>query len=181
MLLLGPFYYTTARHDWDFTFYDVPPEHANECIETGFGRGIYTNKIYSKLYDWLIANAAYFTQPGDYAISYVVSPMVHMITGLRPALDDTFIYFGKSNNYFEKCIEKMEERERKPKIAFIFERAPVFIKRPRIFPNKQINFVSSQDPISMYIKNHMRPASTFKIADDHIVRCYVDFNYRKSE
>jgi len=178
ILLLGPFYYTTARHDWDFTFYDVPPKHANVRIETGFGRGIYTNKIYSMLYNWLVTNADYFSQPGDYAISYVVSPMVHMITGLRPALDDTFIFFDKSNNYFEKCITKMEQRGRKPKIAFIFERTPIFIRRPRIFPNKQIDFASSNDPISMYIKKHMTPVSRFTISDDHVVRCYVDYNLK---
>jgi len=175
-LLLGPFYYTTARHDWDFTFYDVVPKYANVRIETGFGRGIYTNQIYSKIYDWLIANATYFTQPDDYAISYIVSPMVHMITKLRPSLDDTFIFFEKPNSYFKKCIEKMEQRGREPKIAFIFERWPIIVGGAEIFRAKELDFPSSRDPISIYIKTHMTPVSTFKISDDHIIRCYVDYN-----
>ena len=179
MLLLGPFYYTTARHDWDFTFYDVLPKHANVRIEKGFGRGIYTNQIYSKLYNWLIANANYFTRPGDYAISYLVSPMVHMIVDLRPSLDDTFIFFEKPNSYFEKCIQKMEQRGRRPKIAFIFERWPMIIGGSEVFRAKELDFLSSGDPISLYIKAHMIPASTFKISDDHIIRCYVDFDLAK--
>jgi hypothetical protein len=178
-LLLGPFYYTTARHDWEFTFYDVRPEYANVRIDTGFGRGIYTNQIYFKLYNWLIANANYFTEPGDYAISYVLSPMVHMVTKLRPSLDDTFITFEYSSNYYEKSIEKMKQRGRKPKITFIFERTPVIMGGSEIFPDRVFDFPSSRDPISIYIKTHMTPASTFKISDDHIIRCYVDFNLPK--
>ena len=178
ILLLGPFYYTTARHDWEFTFYDVKPEYANVRLETGFGKGIYTNQIYSRLYDWLIANANYFTQPNDYAISYVVSPMVHMITRLRPSLDDTWL-FQKSESYFEKSIQKMEQREREPKIAFIFDRLPVILNGSKMFPDKQLDFLASGDPISIYIKKHMTPASTFKISEDYIIRCYVDFNLPK--
>ena len=181
ILLLGPFYYTTARHDWEFTFYDVRPEDANVRIATGFGRGIYTNKLYSRLYDWLIANANYFTQPDDYAISYVVSPMVHMITRLKPSLDDTWIFLEKSESYFEKSIQKMEQRGREPKIAFIFDRLPVILNGPEMFPDKQLDFLASGDPISIYIKKHMTPASTFKISDDHIIRCFVDFNLPKNQ
>ena len=100
MLLLGPFYYTTARHDWDFTFWDVPPKYENVRIKSGFGRGIYTNQIYSSLYDWLIATTNYFTRPNDYEISYAVSPMVQMITKLRPSPDDTYITFMVPNRYY---------------------------------------------------------------------------------
>jgi hypothetical protein len=184
ILLLGPFYYTTARSDWSFTFFDVQPKQATVQLETGFGKGIYTNPLYSKLYDWLIANAATFTQPRDYAISYTVSPMTHMITGLRPSLDDTFIIFEKPRSYFEKCIEKMVQRGREPKIAFIFERMPILIpvsveKGTVTFPGKAFDFQSSDDPISTYVKTKMTQMSTFKISDDHIIRCYVDNNLPK--
>jgi len=179
ILLLGPFYYTTARHDWDFTFFDVPPKQETIRIEAGFGRGIYTNQLYSKLYDWLTANAAAFTQPNDFAISYIVSPMVHMITRLRPSLDDTFITFSKSRSYYEKCIKNMEQRGREPKIAFIFERMPALFpvsleKGTVTFPGKQFDFQTSNDPISNYIKTHMIQVSTFKISKDNVIRCYVD-------
>ena len=184
IMLLGPFYYTTARHDWDFTFFDVRPKQDKVRIKAGFGRGIYTNQLYSRLYNWLAANAAAFTQPDDYAISYVVSPMVHMITRLRPSLDGTFITFDKPQNYYEKCIKKMEKRGREPKIAFIFERRlmllPVSHKLDSvIFPGKEFNFPSSQDPISVYIRTHMTPAATFKISNDHVIRCYVNHNLPK--
>ena len=177
--MLAPFYYTTARHDWDFTYFDVPPKQENVQIETGFGRGIYTNQLYSKLYDWLIANAAAFTQPDDYAISFVVSPMVHMITKLRPSLDDTFITFAKPGSYYEKCIEKMKQRSRDPKIAFIFEWRPMLLPKSSkssvvTFPSKEFNFMSTQDPISNYVKTDMTPVSSFKISNDQIIRCYVN-------
>ena len=184
LFLLGPFYYMTAENDWEFTFFDVVPAQADTRIETGFGRGIYTNHLYSMLYDWLIANASAFTQPDDYAISYAVSPMVHMITGLRPSLDDTFIIVDKSRHYFEACIEFMKEKDRAPKIAFVFERIPAFSpasqkKGTLSFLGKSFDFISSMDPISVYVRTHMTPASTFKISDDHIIRCYVDFNLGK--
>lgn len=179
ILLLGPFYYTTAQHDWNFTMFDVQPKQATVRLETGFGRGIYTNQLYSKLYDWLIATAATFTQPDDYAISYIESPMVHMITRLRPSLDDTFITFEKPRSYFEKCIKKMEQRGREPKIAFIFERTPAYFpvsleQGTVTFPGKQFDFPSSNDPISTYVKTHMTPGGAFKISDDYVIRCYVD-------
>ena len=179
LLLLSPFYYMTAENDWNFTYFDVQPAQADTRIETGFGRGIYTNQLYSKLYDWLIANAAAFTKPGDYAISYAVAPIVHIITGLRPSLDDTFVIFEKSESYFEECIEFMKQKHREPKIAFIFERMPALYPLPQEkgavgFFGKSFDFMTSQDPISVYVRANMTPASTFKISDDHIIRCYVN-------
>ena len=185
MLLLGPFYYHISENDWEFTFFDVAPKQANTRIETGFGRGIYTNRLYSKLYDWLLANAATFTQPGDYEISYAVAPMVHMITGLRPSLDDTFSILTKSRDYYKKCINKMEQRGREPKIAFIFERMPALFPVPNkkgavTFFQKSFDFMTSQDPISAYIHTHMTSAATFKISEDHIIRCYINTDLPKN-
>ena len=179
MLLLGPFYSLTALSDWNFTYFDVKPRQANIKIETGFGKGIYTNPLYYKLYNWLTTNAKILAKPDDYAISYVVSPMVHMITGLLPSLDDTYINMAKSKNYYEKCIKKMKLQGREPSIAFIFEREMFLIpaastRKSLAFPAKEIDFKASQDPVSKYIKSNMIQASTFKISDDHIIRCYVD-------
>ncbi len=181
LLLLGPFYYMVSENDWEFTYFDVVPEHADTRIETGFGMGIYTNRFYAKLNNWLIVNAAKFTKPNDYAISYILSPMVHMITHLRPSFDDTFIDFHKSKHskhYFEECIEFMKERGREPKIAFIFERMPALNPVSREngsvrFFRKSFDFMTSEDPISMYVRAHMTLAATFKISDDNIIRCYV--------
>ncbi len=184
IMFLGPFYYSTIRNDWDFTYFDVKPNQANVRIKTGFGRGIYTNQLYSELYDWLVANASAFAQPGEYAISYIVSPMVHMITRLHPSLDDTFITFFKPMSYYEKCIQEMKQRGREPKIAFIFERMPFLLpgsveRGSMAFPGKQFDFRCPQDPISTYVKMHMKPASTFKISENQIIRCYVNTNLSK--
>jgi len=183
LLLLGPFYYMTAENDWEFTFFDVQPAQANVTIESGFGKGIHTNPLYLKLYDWLIANAAAFTQPSDYSISYAVAPMVHLITGLRPSLDDTFIVFDKSESYFEECIKFMKQKHREPKIAFIFESMPALFpvsqeKGTVRFFGKSFDFMSSHDPISVYVRKNMTPASTFKISDDYVIRCYVNQNLK---
>ena len=184
ILMVGPFYYTTARNDWKFTFFDVQPKQMNTCIETGFGKGIYTNQLYFKLYNWILANASAFTETDDYAISYIVSPMVHMITHLRPSLDDTFINFAKPGHYYMKCIDQMKQKGREPKIAFIFERMPIlspvsFEKGTVTFPAKEFDFPTSLDPISIYVKTHMTPTSIFKISDEHIIRCYVNNNLSK--
>ena len=95
--------------------------------------------------------------------------------------DDTFITFDKSRSYYEKCIEKMEQRGREPKIAFIFERRPMLLpvslqKDTVNFPPKSFNFISSQNPISIYVKTHIIQASVFKISEDHIIRDYVNQN-----
>ena len=37
------------------------------------------------------------------------------------------------------------------------------------------DFFTSLDPISVYVRTHMTPASTFKISDDNVIRCYVEF------
>jgi len=179
LLLLGPFYYTTAKNDWDFTYYDVPPKLANVKIETGFGRGIYTNELYDNVYKWIDAKAKEYTQPGEYSISYIVSPMVHMITRLRPSLDDSYVTSLKPPAYYKKAIEEMERLGREPKIAFIFERILALIPatpdhKSFFFPPRELDFPSSTDPISRYVKTHMTPAAEFEISDNNIIRCYVE-------
>ena len=179
LLLLGPFYYMVAENDWEFTFFDVQPKLANARIESGFGKGIYTNRIYLKLYDWLIANTEAFSNPDDYALSYTVSPMTHMIIKRRPCFDDTFIDFSKSEQYFKNCIGFMKKNSREPKIAFIFESMPALFPVSREkgtvqFFGKSFDFETSQDPMSIYVRSNMTRMSTFKISEDHIIRCYVN-------
>jgi hypothetical protein len=179
--LLGPFYYYTALSDWNFSFFDVHPQQANAKIEKGFGKGIYTNQVYSELYKWISAKAETYSQPNDYAISYVVSPMVHMISKRRPSLDDTYITFQKPDDYYETAIEKMKERHREPSIAFVFERMPALIPvslDEKIFswPERAFHLNSSDHPISRYIKKNMVMTGEFVISKeaDHIIRCFID-------
>lgn len=79
----------------------------------------------------------------------------------------------------------MKQKGREPKIAFIFERRPmllpVSLERGTVdFPPKTFDFMTSQDPISIYVRANMTPASTFKISDDYIIRCYVNQSLKRN-
>jgi hypothetical protein len=169
-LFFTPFYYATAWADWQFTFFDVAPEQANVEIETGFGKGIKTNQVYKDLYGWISTTSQAYSDKDDYVISYVVSPMVHMIARRRPAMDDTFIPFSFSEDYYHKAIEFMKNRGRKPKLAYIFEAMPVLLPvsledPKRIWMGKQFSFPSG-DPISQYILDNMTPMQRFPISKE---------------
>lgn len=179
VLLLVPFYYTTARFDWNFTYFDMPPREEDVQITSGFGKGIHTNRLYRKLYDWVAACGEKYSKPGDYAISYVVSPMVHMIIKRRPSLDDTYVTFGKPMSYYEKDIAKMKKDGRNPRITFVFEGMPLFL--PSASKNtthhwmpRQFEFLTSWDPISSYVKNHMKQVSEFSLPEGNTARCFID-------
>lgn len=190
--ILAPIYFSTILHDWQFTFFDVTPSQMHVTIDKGFGKGIKTNLVYAKLYEWIGDCTDAFAKPDDFLLSYAVSPMTHMITKLRPSLDDTFITSRIPVSFYKKAIESMEKRGRQPKIAFIFERMPmlipVSIEKSTVefveFSAKQFDFISSQGPLSVYVKTHMTQMSTFQISEDYIIWCYVDNNLpedRKSE
>ena len=180
IVILMPIYCSTIEHDWEFTAFDVSPGQMDVTIEKGFGKGIKTNELYGKLYEWIEKNADTFAEPNDFLLSYVVSPMTHMITRLRPSLDDSYIDMTIPASHCQSSIQSMERKGRNPKIAFIFERMPLLIpvstKKDTVvtFLKKQLDFPSSQDPISSYVKTHMTPASEFNISNDNIIRCYVD-------
>jgi hypothetical protein len=179
VLFFAPFYYTTAWADWKFTFFDVAPEQANVEIETGFGKGIKTNQVYKDLYEWISTTSQAYSNKDDYVISYVVSPMVHMIAQRRPALDDTFISFdGFPMDYYSKAIEFMKDRGRKPKLAYVFEAIPAL--RPviledyrRVWWDKQFSFRSG-DAISQYVLANMTQIESFPISNELSVRCFLD-------
>ena len=178
--VLAPIYSSTILNDWKNTFFDVAPGQMSATIEKGFGKGIKTNIIYQKLYKWVADNADAFTGPDDFLLSYELSPMTHMITKLRPSLDDTFIDFDIPHIYYKNAIESMEKRGRNPMIAFIFERRPILLpvsleeQGTMTFPPKRFDFMSSHDPLSTYVKAHMAPAAELTISEDYIIRCFVD-------
>jgi len=114
VLFLAPFYYTTAWFDWKFTFFDVAPEQANVEIENGFGKGIKTNEIYKNLYDWIGRTSQAYSNQDDYIISYVTTPMVHMIARRRPALSLSNIAFNElPDDYLDKLMDFMKRHKRK--------------------------------------------------------------------
>jgi len=180
-LFFVPFYYTTAWSDWKFTYFDVAPEQMNAEIETGFGRGIKTNQIYKNLYGWISSTSQAYSNKDDYVISYVLSPMVHMIAQRRPALDDPFIgfkYFPES--YHQPAIEFMKNRGRRPQLAYVFEAMPrleiISLKNnERAWIRKQFSFPSG-DPISQYVFANMTQIESFPISNKNklSVRCFID-------
>lgn len=181
ILFFAPFYYTTAWSDWKFTFYDVAPEQANARMESGFGRGIKTNQTYKDLSEWIASTSGAYSDKDDYMISYVSSPMVHMIAQRRPALVLSNIAFNElPYDYFDQLIGIMKNQKREPKIAYVFEAAPVLVpialENPaRVWQNKHFVF-SSRDPVSRYVLDHMTMMESFRISDKDalVVRCFVD-------
>jgi len=178
ILLFAPFYYATAWADWKFTYFDVAPEQANVEIETGFGKGIKTNHIYKDLYGWISTTSEAYSDKDDYVISYIFSPMVHMITLRRPALDDSFISLSLSYDYYHKAIERMKNRGRKLQLAYVFEAMPalqpVTLEDPaRKWYPKEYTFPSG-DPISQYVLDNMTPIERFPISNKLSVRLFLD-------
>jgi hypothetical protein len=179
ILFFAPFYYATAWFDWKYTHLDVAPEQANVEIETGFGKGIKTNQVYKDLYGWISTTSQAYSNKDDYVISYVVSPMVHMIAQRRPALDDTFISFsGFPMDYYNKAIEFMKDRGRKPKLAYAFEAVPALMSftledPKRFWQGKQFSFPSG-DPISQYVLANMTQIGSFTISNELSVRLFLD-------
>jgi len=181
ILFCAPFYIATGWADWSFSFFDVSPRQANVTIEEGFGRGIKTNRVYYGLYGWIRSTSEKYTDKDDFIISYVVSPMVHMIAKRRPALDDTFISFGDvPMGYYDKSISKMKERNRYPKLAFVFESMPAFapisLKDGKYgwFGKQFVFSPQSHDPISRYVLDNMKLKERYQLYEGIVVRCFVD-------
>jgi tetratricopeptide (TPR) repeat protein len=181
ILFFVPFYYTTAWFDWKFTFFDVAPEQANAEIEHGFGRGIKTNQIYKNLYEWISKTSQAYSSKDDFIISYDSSPMVHMIARRRPALSLSNLAFNEQpDSYFDKQIEFMKSRGRKPQLVYVFEAMPVLVpislENPaRFWEDKQFYF-PSDDPISLYVLANMTMIESFTISNELSlsVRCFID-------
>ena len=179
ILLFAPFYYTTAWHNWKFTYFDVAPEQANVEIEQGFGKGIKTNQVYKDLYEWISATSQAYSNKDDYVISYVVSSMVHMIAQRRPALEDSWIsLLIYPEDYYQKTIEFMKNRGRKPQLAYVFEAYPILLPvkledPARIWNRKEFSFPSG-DPISQYILTNMTQIDSFPMPNGLSVRCFIN-------
>jgi tetratricopeptide (TPR) repeat protein len=181
-LFFAPFYYTTAWSYWKSNLYDVAPEQSSAIIENGFGKGINTNQVYKNLYEWISTTSNAYSKKDDYIISYVSSPMVHMIAQRRPATDDSYHAFDLLQyNHFDKVIEFIKSHKRKPQIAYVFEAMPALaslnIGNPPmiVWRDKQISF-PSDDPLSRYVLANMTMIDSFMISNEFSlsVRCFID-------
>jgi len=178
VLILSPFYINLGLFDWRFTFYDVTPSQAYETIDHGFGKGIHTNKMFKDLYVWIKDTSQRYSGENDYIISYVLTPMAHMIAQRRPSLDDTFIDFMKNKEYYKRSIEFMKQRHRQPRLAYVFDRPvgflPISLDEGKFVPFRPELSPGSQDPISLYIRNNMYLLDQFQAEQGFVVQCFVD-------
>lgn len=189
-MILLPYYSTTAWSDWNFTYCDVKPKDANIKISQGFCKGIHTNKVYKQLYDWIKINTNKYSSDNDFIISYILTPMVHMIAKRRPSLDDSFLSPPTDCNqkYYRQWIFKMIEKNRQPAIIFVFENSPALnIGRKGPFntfkhdlKGESYSFFgpwydikNSHEPLANYIREHMKLVQIFTYSKN-IVRCFVD-------
>jgi len=121
-----PFYFTTACSDWNFTYCDVKPRHANAEITVGFLKGIRTNSEYKQINDWIRKNTTTYSSDDDFIISYILSPMVYMIAKRRPAIEESFL--GPPEKwgikYYPLLVEHMKASNRLPALAFVFDNSP---------------------------------------------------------
>jgi len=187
LLLLAPFYCTIVSADLNSIL--SPKLHPKLTklsyveIDQGFGKGIKTYAIFYDLYTWISITSNKYSQKDDFIISYVCSPMIHMIAKRRPSLDDTYIELtDKPYSYFNKAIDFMKSHRREPRLAFIFESEPVIYLNPMneghyVWLGKQFMFTASAgDPISKYVIKNMVPIDNFIIDPDLglVVRCYIN-------
>jgi len=158
--------------------------------------------MYKELYTWINNTSDKYSQKNDYIISYVISPMVHMIAKRRPSLDDSYINLrdepldinsrdlhsrNANDNYLSMSIKFMKCHRREPRLAYIFEFQPCLAamtlkgdhyelslegEKIALLP-KQIIF-PSVDPISKYVINNMVPIDQFQINENTFVRCFIN-------
>jgi tetratricopeptide (TPR) repeat protein len=193
-LAFAPFYYTTAWSDWNFTYCDVKPKHANAEITDGFLKGIHTNGVYKQLNDLIRKNTAIYSNKDEFIISYILSPMVYMIAERRPAIEESFI--GPPDDFYmklyQKGIQTIQTRNRPPALAFVFDNSPAIntmndkSKIPFNLKGDTYSFFGpwyafekSIDPLADYIRRNMTMVDSITYAG-HTARCFVD-NKRLAE
>ena len=188
--ILAPFYGSIIYNNWMYNYADVLTKDINAEIDKGFGKGIKTNNIYKGLYDWITTTAETYTKPNDFIISYVNSPMVHMIAKRRPSLDDTFIDYTEEvpHGYYKDALMKMHKLKREPRLVFIFYSMPVIMAiNPQYtdetginrnnygWSERQIEFLFPEnDPITDYVVNHMYYLEKYNICIGIDALCYID-------
>lgn len=184
----APFFSAMAYERWQFNFYDVSPRQATATIDEGFCKGIKTNQIYKNLHNWIRKTSAAYSTKNDFIISYVSSPMVHMIAQRRPAADDSYIAFDvMPQSYYEKALAFLKTRDRKPRLVYVFEAMPALIPLNSngsyfaLWMEKQITF-PSDDPFSDYVIKNMTLIERFTISEELSIyaRCFIDKASRSS-
>jgi hypothetical protein len=174
--LLLPVYGWTAWSDWRFTYFDRPPETLTETIPDGFARGIATNPMYAAMIRWITGTAARYAGPGDYAIFLDRVPMGHMLTGLRPALNHSWLDSSWPLALRADAVAQMERDGRFPKVAYRFVRSPMYLPLPdapgRYVVGGQVPYAPG-DPVSGYLATRMRHVQDFHVNGEPWIELYV--------
>lgn len=176
VLLLWPFYYTMARTDWEFTYFDAPPRYLNSTFKEGFATGIRTNQIYFSMASWMQAVAQKYSRDGDFAIVTNSAPMVYMIIQRRPALNHSWSGIGNSMSLKLDAIDQMMRDDREPKIAFRFITVPMLLPssmRDETFIFGEPRPIDPTDPIESYLLEHMKLIDSFEFQQRSWVELYV--------
>lgn len=182
IIFLAPFYFVMAYERWQFNLYDVSPQQATATIDEGFCKNIKTNHIYKNLHDWIRKTSETYSTKDDFVISYVSSPMVHMIARRRPATDDSYIAFDvMPQSYYEKSLTFMKMRHRRPRLVYVFEAMPALTSLNSdghylvLWMDKQIVF-PSDDPFSDYVVKNTTLIERFTISEELSIyaRCFID-------
>ncbi|MFQ5509881.1 MAG: hypothetical protein ACE5FN_11190 [Leptospirillia bacterium] len=165
-VLLLPFVHQVAWADWRFTYFDMPPERLTHTIPDGFAGGIRTNPTFARIAAWMTDRGHRLSGPDDFVIAMNQVPMVHMLTGRRPALNHSWLGLAHSLSLQREALEQMRRSGRAPRLAFRFVRVPMFfptdlkagtfaVGNPVVFSNIQ--------PVAAYIARHMRPRERLDI------------------
>jgi hypothetical protein len=173
---LLPLYGWTAWADWRFTYFDLPPERLTYTIPDGFAAGIRTSPLMGAMVAWIARTAHDLSAPGDRAIFLERAPMGYMIARRRPALNHSWTGLGDSAGLRSDAVTAMVRRGRLPAIAYRFVRAPLFVPGPNpgdpIIGGAPFPY-GPFDPISNYLKDHMRLVDTFRVNGKPWIELYV--------
>ena len=183
LLCLFPFTFSLLEHNLKFRLLDLNPKQLTTKLETGFGRGIYTNRLYADIYAWISKNAQIWSQKNDFILVLSGVPMVYLIAQRRPALGDPLSVFICPFSFHKKELNLMQIKKRSPQIAFVFYDTPLYLpvlfnqNKFRLSLNEFLDFqIPQPNPLSQYIKKNMIPVDTFKIKGRKSIICYWDKN-----
>lgn len=180
---LFPFYYSLARADWTFTYFDLSPKYLTTRMADGFGAGIKTNVVFNALTIWMKKMAEEHSAEGDLAIIIDQTPMGYMLSRRRPALNHSWTGFANSLSLRRESIEVMKREKRFPKIAFRFTKPPLFFPvslKEETFALAGNRKFSPKDPISNYIVTNMHLIDTFVVSGVRWVEFYVHKERKKN-
>jgi hypothetical protein len=172
---LLPVYFWTAWADWRFTYFDLPPERLTHTIPDGFAAGIRTSPLMGAMAAWVGRTAGERSAPGDRAIFLERAPMGYMLTHRRPALNHSWTGLGDSPALRSDAVAAMRRRGRTPAIAYRFLRAPLFFRDPAtggVGGGSLIPY-GPFDPVSGYLKEHMRKVDAFRVNGEPWIELYV--------